>query len=74
MKSSIARRNCLRGELLKKKGLSMRGWAQRHGLKPNAAQIAIYRAIDQNRRPRKGSKALAILEELEADLGIKICG
>lgn len=65
-------RNSLRARLIER-GTSIDGWAREHGYLEGVVPKIISRYIGTNKRP-SGAQSLAIIEALEAETGIKICG
>ena len=72
MLQSAATRNSLRGLLLLK-GMTLSGWARAHGYPVNMVTGMVSRFAGKEARPGRGI-SLEIIEALEEDTGIKICG
>jgi hypothetical protein len=53
--------------------MSIDGWARTHGYLNGVVPKIISRYIGKGKRPN-GGKSLEIIEALEAETGIKICG
>lgn len=66
-------RNLLRARLLEKKGLSIDEWEKTHGYAKGVVHKIISRFIGQPKRPC-GEISLSIIEALEQETGVKICG
>lgn len=62
----------VRGVLLKK-GETVADWARRKGYDPTCASRYLLRWGGRNKRPR-GRQTREIIEALESETGIKICG
>jgi len=58
---------------LLKKGETIAGWARKHGYNPVHAARYLGRWSGKANRPR-GAQTRNIIEALEKDTGIKICG
>ena len=63
-------KNAVRAKLLLK-GFSLSAWERAKGY--NGVRMTIYRFAGKDKRPR-GKQARAIIEALESETGIKICG
>ena len=72
MLQTAATRNSLRGILLLK-GLSLSEWARSHGYQVSLVTGLVSRFAGTGKRPGRGV-SLEIIEALEQDTGIKICG
>ena len=59
--------------VLLKKGETIAGWARKHGYNPVHAARYLVRWSGREGRPR-GPQTRTIIEALEKDTGIKICG
>lgn len=59
--------------VLLKEGKSIAGWAREYGFNPVHAARYLLRWSDREKRPR-GHQTRTIIEALEKDTGIKICG
>lgn len=55
------------------KGMTLTEWATMNGFKPRTLSQVLWRYGGKNDRPQTG-QALAMIEALEAETGIKICG
>ena len=72
MLQTTATRNSIRGLLLLK-GMTVSGWARKNCYRENLVTGLISRFAGKSNRPHKGL-SLEIIEKLEAETGIKICG
>ncbi len=72
MKQFNTTRNSLRAKLLEK-GLSLTAWGRRKGYGDGVVRVVVSRFAGKNTRPGRG-QSLEIIEALEAETGIKICG
>ncbi len=66
-------RNLVRGKLLLQ-GKTLHAWATDRGFSPKVAARMFARFAGESKRPKAGTKSLAVIEALEKDTGIKICG
>ena len=71
MKQTAAR-NLLRAKLLEK-GFSLTSWERAQGFSNGIVRVAVSRFAGKDKRPR-GQQTRKIIEALEAETGIKICG
>ena len=62
----------VRGVLLKN-GETIADWARKKGYNPTNVARYLARWSGKNKRPR-GQQTLEIIEELESETGVKICG
>jgi hypothetical protein len=67
-----ATRKSLRGILLLK-GLTLYGWANENGYSRHVVTALVSRYVGKNKRPMRGM-SLEVIEKLERDTGIKLCG
>jgi len=59
--------------ILLKKGETVADWARKHGYNPTCAARYLLRWGGKDKRPR-GTQTREIIEALEAETGIRICG
>ena len=73
MSDIMTMRNQVRG-LLIMQGKSLRSWAKENGYPYGNVGKIVERFAGNGRRPRIGSRSLEVIEALERDTGIRICG
>ncbi len=72
MLQSAATRNSIRAHLLLN-GMTISEWARKNNYRENLVTGLISRFAGKEGRPQKGL-SLEVIEKLEAETGIKICG
>ena len=72
MKQFNTTRNSLRAKLLEK-GLSLTAWEREKGYGNGVVRVVVSRFAGKDARPN-GGQSLEIIEALEAETGIRICG
>ena len=65
-------RNRIRARLIEK-GMSLDSWARAHGYLEGVVPSTVSRYCGKDKRPI-GKQAREIIEALEAETGVKICG
>ena len=64
--------NKIRGKLIEK-GSNVKAWAKEKGFSPEATKVVLYRYCGRNYRP-SGPKSKEIIEAIEAETGVRVCG
>ena len=59
--------------LMREKGLTIEGWARSQGINEGIASKVVSRYVGKERRP-SGVTGIRIIEGLEAETGVKLCG
>ena len=72
MKQPTAIRNILRAKLLEK-GSSLSSWERSKGYPDGVVRMVVSRFAGKDKRPNRG-QSLCIIEALELETGVKICG
>ena len=65
-------KNTMRARLMEK-GLTVEGWAREQGYGEGVAAKIVVRFVGKNKRP-KGPVATKIIEGLETETGLRLCG
>lgn len=73
MSESTTTRNLLRARLMEK-GTSIERWGRDHGYIHGVTHRVVCRFIGKAKRPRENTDSERIINGLEAETGIKICG
>ena len=66
-------RNFIRARLIEQ-GTNLDAWAREHGYKERTVSKVISRFIGNDGKPPEGSISREIIDALEADTGVRICG
>lgn len=72
IKMSTSPNQKIRAKLLEK-GITLTDWARNKGYSQRTVYQTLWRFADTDKRPSSGI-SLAIIEKLESETGIKICG
>lgn len=67
-------RHIVRARLLEETGASLRRWARDHDYAEGVIGKVLSRFLGKPYRPTPGTMSLAIIEGLEADTGLTLCG
>lgn len=66
-------RNFIRARLIER-GTNLDAWARSRGFKERSVSTIITRYIGSDSKPPEGSISREIIDALEADTGVRICG
>lgn len=74
MTNPITIKNFVKGELMKRRGMTLGTWGESKGFSKSTVRVYLMRFAGTKRRPPEGTISLEVISELEAETGIKICG